>query len=114
MGKIWIVVQHRDGKLHRMSREAVAAGQRLATLVGGEAEAVVLGSGIDSVALELAGYELATVHVADAPQLADYTPGGYGGVLSAAVGAHTPDYVLFAHSYQNVDYMARVAQAVGG
>lgn len=114
MAKIWIVAQHRDGKLHRMSREAVAAGQSLATALGGTAEAVVLGSHVESVVEALAGYELDAVHVADAAALADYTPGGYVGVLAAAVAEHSPSHLVFAHTYQNVEYMARLAHLVGG
>ncbi|MDH3405287.1 MAG: electron transfer flavoprotein subunit alpha/FixB family protein [Acidobacteriota bacterium] len=114
MAKVWIVVQHRDGKLHRMSREAVAAGQALAAALGGRGEAVLLGSGVDAVAAALAGYDLDAVHVADAPALADYTPGGYAGVLAAAVAAHGPSHLVFAHTYQSVEYMARLAHDVGG
>lgn len=114
MAKIWIVAQHRDGKLHRMSREAVAAGQKLAAALGGTAEGVVLGSGVDSVAEALAGYELEAVHVADAPALADYTPGGYIGVLAAAVEAHSPTHLVFAHTYQNIEFMPRLGHAVNG
>ena len=51
---VWVVAQHRDGKLHRMTWEAVAAGQRLAEALGGRASAVVLGSGVDGLASELA------------------------------------------------------------
>ena len=33
--KVWVVLQQREGRLHRMSREAIAAGQRLAGAIGG-------------------------------------------------------------------------------
>ncbi len=112
--KVWIVVQHRDGALHRMSKEAVAGGQKLAAALGGTAEAVVLGNGVDAVADELAGCDLAAVHVAQSEALADYTPGGYVGVLAAAIAEHAPTHVVFAHSYQNIEYMARLCQAVSG
>ncbi|MCZ6507402.1 MAG: electron transfer flavoprotein subunit alpha/FixB family protein [Acidobacteria bacterium] len=113
-GKIWIVVQHRDGKLHRMSREAVVAGQKLAAAVGGTAQAVVLGHGVEPVVEALTHYELDAVLVAEAEALVDYTPGAYIGVLAAAVAERSPTHLVFGHSYQNVDYMARLAQAVGG
>jgi electron transfer flavoprotein alpha subunit len=114
MARVWIVAQHRDGKLHRMAREAVAAGQRLAELLGGGAEAVVLGQGIDGVAAELAAYRLDAVHAADADGLAEYTPGAYVGVLAAAVAAAEPTHLVFPHTYQSVGFMARLAQLVGG
>ncbi|KAB2958336.1 MAG: electron transfer flavoprotein subunit alpha/FixB family protein, partial [Thermoanaerobaculia bacterium] len=54
MAGIWAVVQHRDGKLHRGSWEAIAAAQALAAQRGGKAEAVVLGHGVDALAAEVA------------------------------------------------------------
>lgn len=110
--KIWIVVQHREGKLHRMSREALAAGQQLAAALGGEAEAVVLGSGTGALAQEVAGFQLRAVHVADHALLAEYTPGAYLGVLVPLIAAAAPDFVVFPHTYQSVDYVPRLAQAL--
>lgn len=114
MAKVWVVVQHRDGALHRMSREAVVAGQQLAATLGGVAEAVVLGDDVAGVADELVAFDLDAVWVASSPDLAHYTPGAYVSVLAAAVEAHEPTHLVFAHSYQTVEYMARLAQAVGG
>jgi len=109
--KIWIVTQTREGGLHRMAKEAVHAGQQLAELVGGTASAVVLGTGIDAAKTELAGYDLEAVLVAEDASLENYTPGGYVGALAPAIQAEAPDYVVFPHSYQTVEYMARLAQA---
>ncbi|MEM8933476.1 MAG: electron transfer flavoprotein subunit alpha/FixB family protein [Acidobacteriota bacterium] len=107
---IWVVLQHADGKLHRMSKEAIAAGQQLATEVGGSVTAALVGSGISDLAREVAGFDLAGVVVVDHEALADYTPGGYGSVLGSALRAARPDYVVFPHTYQSVDYVPRLAQ----
>jgi electron transfer flavoprotein alpha subunit len=108
--KIWVVLQQREGKLHRMSREAIAAGQKLAGELGGETAAVLLGSGVAALAGELAGVALSAVYVADDSRLADYTPGAYVGALKPAIAAGAPDYVVFPHTYQSVDFVARLAQ----
>jgi electron transfer flavoprotein alpha subunit len=110
--KVLIVLQHRDGRLHRMSREAVAAGQKLAAAVGGTASAVLLGAGVGAIAEQAAGYDLEAVRVADDPRLADYTPGGYVGALAPALKSEKPDFVVFPHTYQSVDYTARLAHEV--
>lgn len=107
---IWIVLQQRDGALHRGSFEAVAAGQKLASDLGGEAEAVLLGSNVGELAAEVATSDLARVWVADAPALETYTPGAYVATLAPAIGERAPDYVVFPHTYQTVDYIARLAQ----
>ncbi len=113
--RVWVVPQLRDGKVSRVSWEAVAAAQRLAATLGGSpatvhAEAVLLGSGIDGVAEEMARRDLAVVHVADHPALAAYTPGAWIGVLAPAIAAEHPDFVLFPHTYQTVDFVPRLAQ----
>lgn len=113
MAKIWAVLQHRDGKLHRGSWECIAAAQELAAASEGSAEAVLLGLGIDALASEAAGHDLAGVRVAEHPALAEYTPGGYVAVLAAAMTAEAPDFVLLPHTYQSVEYSARLAQATG-
>ena len=111
--KVWIVLQHREGVLHRMSREAIAAGQKLAAEIGGSASAVLLGSGAGDLAAEAAAFELDRVYVADQPALADYTPGAYATALTPALESHQPDFAVFPHTYQSVDFMARLAQVAG-
>ena len=114
MAGIWVVAQHRQGQLHKMSLEALAAGQKLAAETGDELRAVVLGGGDGAaVAGELRGYALTAVRFAEADGLADYTPGGYLGVLAAAIAAESPSLVLFPHTYQSVEYVPRLAQACG-
>jgi electron transfer flavoprotein alpha subunit len=125
--RIWVVPQLRDGRVTRVSWEALAAAGRLAAALAASAPsgpaartapgvpvaAVLLGSGVDAAARELAQRGLATVLVADHPALAAYTPGAWIGVLAPAIGAERPDYVLFPHTYQTVDFVPRLAQRTG-
>jgi len=109
-----VVVQQREGQLPRISWEAIAAAQKLAAATGGgKAEAIVLGSGIGLAAAEVAKADLAAVHVADHEALRAYTPGAYIGVLAAAIRTERPDWVVFPHTYQSVDYVPRLAQETG-
>lgn len=111
--QVWVVLQHKDGQFPRISYEAVAAAQKLAGELGGKAEAVVLGSGVGTAAAEIAKLDLAAVHVADHEALGNYTPGGYIGALAPAIRAASPAFVVLPHTYQSVDYMARLAQEIG-
>jgi electron transfer flavoprotein alpha subunit len=111
--KIWVVLQQKDGKLHRMSWEAVCAGQKLAELEGGEVTAVILGSGLEASARELASTALAAVLTVDNDALATYAPGPFIGALAAAFDAEKPDLVIFPHTYQSVDFVPRLAQTTG-
>ena len=110
---VWVVLQHREGQLPRISFEAIAAAQKLAAQLGGKAEAVLLGEGVGLAATEVAKFDLAAVHVADDPALRVYTPGAYIGALAPAIQAAAPAFVVFPHTYQTVDYMARLAQGIG-
>lgn len=111
---VWIVVQQRAGKLHKMSWEAIAAGQALAAATGGQASAVVLGSDVGSVADQIAGRAaLAGVLVADHEALGDYTPGGYLSVLAPALDGADVGWVVLPHTYQTVDYAPRLAERLG-
>jgi len=111
--RVWVVLQHREGQLPRISWEAAAAAQKLAAAVGGKAEAVLLGSGVGLAAADVAKLDLAAVHVADHDALRAYTPGVTIGVLAPAIRKAAPSFVVFPHTYQTVDFMARLAQTVG-
>jgi electron transfer flavoprotein alpha subunit len=111
--KVWVVLQQRDGQIARVSWEAIAAAQKLAGESGGKPEAVLLGAGLGQAAAEVARRDLAAVHLADAEPLRVYTPGAYVAALAPAIRAASPDFVVFPHSYQSVDYVPRLAQEVG-
>jgi electron transfer flavoprotein alpha subunit len=113
--KIWVVVQQREGTLHRMSLETVAAGRSLADLTAGSVEVVLLGSGVGDLADRLASsLAVDALHVLDDPELARYTPEAYVAALAPAIREASPDYVLFPHTYQSMDFFPRLAQRVDG
>jgi electron transfer flavoprotein alpha subunit len=111
--RVWVVLQHREGQLPRISWEAAAAAQKLAAALGGKAEAVLLGSGVGLAAADVAKLDLAAVHVADHDALRAYTPGAWIGALAPALRAAAPAFVVFPHTYQTVDFMPRLAQSAG-
>ncbi len=110
---VWAVLQLRDGQVSRAALETIAAAQKLAAALGGKAEAVVLGSGVGAAAEAAAQRDLAAVHVADHADLAAYTPGAFLGALAPALRAAQPAFVIFAHTYQTVDYAPRLAHEIG-
>ncbi len=116
--RIWVVPQLREGQLSRGSWEAVAAAQRLAKACASPAPtALLLGHDLGGAAAEAARRDLSAVRVADHPALAAYTPGAWIGVLKAALDSgateERPDFVVFPHTYQTVDFAPRLAQAAG-
>lgn len=109
---VWIVLQHRDGKLHRMSKEAIAAGQQLAAAVGGSASAVLLGHQLGDVVEQASVFDLEALYTVDDAALADYNPGAYVAALAPAIGEAAPGFVVFPHTYQSVDFFPRIGQAL--
>ena len=77
MSGILVVLEQREGVLHKSALEAVAAAQQL----GGDLDlpvfAAVLGSAVEPVAQTLAGYKLAKIHAVEHELLQQYTPDGY-------------------------------------
>ncbi len=110
--QVWVVLQHREGKLHRMSKEAIAAGQRLAGEIGGTVSGVLLGSGLGDLVAQASAFDLATLYTVDDSALQDYNPGAYVAALTPAIREQAPAFVVFPHTYQSVDYFPRLGQAL--
>lgn len=112
MSGILAVLEQRDGVLHKLSLEAVAAAQQIGKELNAGVFAAVLGSGIDAVAQSLAGYALEKVHALDHELLKQYTPDAYTAALKALIETHRPAYVLFPHTYQVRDFAPKLATAM--
>jgi electron transfer flavoprotein alpha subunit len=110
---ILVFIEHKAGTLNKTSLEAIAAGQELGGKTGQSTTAVVLGSGAQSLAQEIAAYDLAKVVYVDHPQLADYTPDAYATAMEQVVRANDPQYVLMSHTYLVRDFAPKVAARFG-
>ncbi len=109
IGTIQVILQQRDGALHRMSHEVLAAGQAVRAATGGRLEGVLIGHHLDAAAGEVGAIDVDLVRVVDHPSLAAYTPGGYVSALGQLMADTVPDLVLLPHTYQSVEFMARLA-----
>jgi electron transfer flavoprotein alpha subunit len=78
---ILIIAEQRGGTLRKISFELASEGRRLADQSGQSLSAVVLGHQIGEEAKKMAAYGVDTIYVADAPELAAYTPEAYTAVL---------------------------------
>lgn len=113
MSGVWVVLEERDGRIGRVSWEAVAAGQKLATQLGVTANAILPGAQTALLALEAATKALGRVVCLEHPLLADYTPDAFSLALEQFIRAEQPDYVVFPHTYQVRDYAPALAARVG-
>jgi len=109
MSGVLVVMEHRGGTWNRMSYEALAAGQQLATKLGVDCSAAVLGVEIEALASELASKKLEKVFTVNHDLLGTYTADGYVIALEQLVKQAKPEYVLFPHTYQVRDFAPALA-----
>src|SRR5215813_14352610 len=109
---ILVVVEQREGKLNRVSWETVAAAQAIAAATGWTAEGAVFGSGISSIAGEVAGKKLSKAYAIESPKLAQYTPDGTVAALKQFIQQKQPTLVLMPHTYQVRDFAPQLATAM--
>lgn len=110
---VLVVLEQRGGKWNRMSFEALAAGQKIAEALGAPVEAAVVGSGVDDLAKEAAGYKVEKVFALDDALLGDYTADGYTAALEQLVKAQQPQVVVFPHTYQVRDFAPKLSARFG-
>ena len=110
---ILVFIEHKAGELNKTSLEAIAAAQSLGPQLQQPVLAVVLGSGAQTLAQNIAGYDLAKVVNVDHPHLAEYTPDAYAGAMEQVVRAHDPQYVVMSHTYLVRDFAPKVAARFG-
>jgi len=106
--KVLVFIEQRAGKLKSVAFEALTAGAKLAGNPG-DLSAVVVGSGVEKLAGELAGYGADTVYVADDAGLQHYNVLGYAAALEAAIKTSGAKIVIGGASPMGKDLFARMA-----
>jgi electron transfer flavoprotein alpha subunit len=106
---ILVFAEHRGGALNKSSFEAIAAAQSLAAELGQSVAAVLVGSGAEGLAQEVAGYDVGRVVYAENEKLADYTPDGYADAVEQVVRGVDPQYVVLPHTYLVRDFAPKLA-----
>ena len=113
MSGIYVVLEDRNGRIGRISYEAIAAANILATQSGSKASAIVIGAQTESLANEAATKGVDKVIRIEHALLSPYTSDGYTTALEQFIKAESPDYVVFPHTYQVRDYAPALAARLG-
>ncbi len=109
MSGIWVFAETRDGKIIKVVNEMLNAAKGM----GEEVAAVLLGSGVEGLANDLAGMGAAKVYLADDAKLENYSPDAYGKVIVDLVKANEPSALLFGNSALGKDLGPTVAAKLG-
>ncbi len=110
---ILVIVEQREGKLNRVSWETLTAAQGLAAETGWTLEAAVAGSGVASLANEVAGKKVTKVYAIESPKLEPYTADAFAAGLKQVIASKSPKLVLMPHTYQVRDFVPKLATAMG-
>ena len=111
--KILVIAEQRQGKWNNASFETLAAAQQIAAAWSGSVAALVIGKGVDALAAELAGKNVAEVLQVEHDLLESYTPDGYCIALKQAIESAKPQLLLFPHTYQVRDFAPKLAAMLG-
>ncbi len=106
MSGVLAILEQRDGKLHKIALEALAAAQQFGEELGLPVFAATVGG-------SLSGYRLDKIHVIEHELLKDYTPDGFSIALGQLIERHGPKYVVFPHTYQVRDFAPKLAASFG-
>lgn len=106
---VLVILEQNRRVWHRMSFEALAAGQQLAAALGVSLSAAVAGSGVGALGTELSQKGVERVYVSDHALLAQYTADGYTAAFEQIIRAADPKYVLFPHTYNVRDFAPKLA-----
>ena len=106
---VWIVAEHKEGKLKKVSFELLGIGKKLAEKTDGSLSGLLLGHGIESLASELDGYGASKIFVCDSEVLKDYSNEGYAKAIVDLLKAHSPAILLGGATALGKDLFPRVA-----
>ncbi len=110
MANVLAFAEQRDGEIRGAARETVSVAARLASDLGGQARALLLGgSGIAAAAGDLGAFGAEVVEVGEHDALAEYQPEGYAKVVADRVRSGSYGAVVFPATGLGKDLAPRVA-----
>jgi len=112
MGEIFVLVEHRQGKIRDITYEMLQAGETLASQQGASSTAVLLGHNVKNFAEELATKASKVLVVEDA-QLEHFNSIPYQEVLSSLITKYRPLLTLMGHSAFGMDLAPSLSVEMG-
>jgi electron transfer flavoprotein alpha subunit len=106
---VMIFCETTEGKLASIATELLGGGRKLADDLGQELSAVLIGSGISSLAQEAIAYGANKVYVVDDPLLKDYQTDAYVLVIEKVAKQVMPQILLMGQTSIGRDLAPRLA-----
>jgi len=109
---VWVFAEQRDRVLTKVSHQLMGKARQLADILGVQAEAVLLGSGVEHLAAELIADGADVVYLAEHPALERYRTDAYTKVLAEHIEKGKPEIVLFGATTVGRDLAPRISQRI--
>ena len=111
MKEIFVLTEHRQGKIRDVTFEMLTKGRELAEKTSSELTAVLLGKNVKEYAKNLSEYANKVIVVEDS-KLENFNSVAYQKVLSKLIEKHKPLLTLIGHTSFGVDLAPRLATAL--
>jgi len=112
MGEVFVLVEHRQGKIRDITLEMLGAGEKLASQQGTSSTAVLLGHHVKTFADELATRASKVLVVEDA-QLEHFNSILYQKVLLSLIARYQPLLTLIGHTAFGMDLAPSLSGEIG-
>src|SRR4030042_6641824 len=111
MSEIFVLTEHRQGKIRDITYEMLGLGEKIATQQGATLAAVLLGKGVNSFAEDLAT-RAPKVLVVEEDQLENFNSLCYQKVLSSLISKYQPLLTLIGHTAFGMDLAPSLSMAM--
>lgn len=110
--RIYVLIDHSNGRITQVSWETLALGQKLAEETGHSLHALILGKGVRELAGKVARKRAGSVLLVEDDQAASYNPDTHCEALRQILVQDQPRLLLMGHIYQNMDLAPKLAAAL--
>ena len=111
-GEVWVFAEQEEGKLSDVPFELLGKARELALKLGVKVGAVLMGSGIESLAKPLFEAGADIVHIVDDPALKVYRNKAYRHAMVELVKEVNPQIAIFGATHMGRDLAPSVASAL--
>ena len=112
-GDVWVLLDHEEGVLSKVSLQLLTAARSLAAQTGGSVVAAFCGTGWEKAREAVARYGAAKALVSESTDFGRYQPGPLVETLTGLVRERTPWGVLFASGPAGKEVAARAGARLG-
>jgi electron transfer flavoprotein alpha subunit len=109
MAKILAFIESRDNNIKNAGFELASTAARFASELGGEAEALLIGSSLESVAVQLGAYGIKKVYIAEDAKLEKYSTTAYAKIVAETAKKAGAEIVFLSATQMGKDLGPRVS-----